>query len=311
MSSSSSGNGGDGGRGRDALNLFDNHGLGFLDDAGLQNYRATDMAAKGAVKEHVNASVPYPTSARFIMGNADEIPGFSAKRFDIPRKSAVLASAHMYRRAVQGSHGPAFLEKLEDKDNLFGADDRPERTALIVSGQLFDPPTYPVTRKKTGLADNKDVWSPEINDAWMLGHIHAGHPFELHSEATATNLFSDHEGRPTATGRELLQTKLAGYEQTALKPTNAVRVQPLEFSSRNASMAKTLRIGDTARLPAGAAKTAVMLHSTPSPWTVATLNSRLPIAQHDFTPTPMPDGGGQVMLFDVRNSGTGGRKKGF
>lgn len=305
MSSSSSGNGGDGRRGREALNYV----LGFLDDADLMAYRATDQAAKRAVKEHVNASVPYPTSARFIMGNADEIPGFSAKRFNIPRESAVLASAEMYQRAVQGSHGPAFLEKLEDKDTLFGANGTPQRTALIQNGQLFDPPNYPVTRKN-GTPDNKDVWSPEINDAWMLGHIHTGHRFELHSAPTETNLFSDSEGRPTATGRELLQTKLAGYKQSALKPSNTVGVRPLEFSSGNASMAKTLRIGDTARLPPVNAKPAVMSHSTPPLLAVATLNNRLPIPQHDFEPIPMPDRSGRVMLFDVRNSGTGGGKKG-
>lgn len=222
--------------------------MDYLSDQDLMNLRLASKGMHQAVTEHVNQTVPYPSKARFIMGNAKDIPEFQAKRFTVPRESAVKASYEMYNKAARGSSGPAFLERIEDKDPVFGPKGTPRRDQLDSNGQLFATPTYPVVRKDSSVVP-KDVWSPQINDAWVMGHVHAQHHFELHSPPTEENLYSSADARPTATGREVLQLRESGYQPTARKPANPINVRPLEFTPSDPATAQRMRIGDTERVP--------------------------------------------------------------
>ena len=66
---------------------------------------------------------------------------------------------------------------------------------------------------------NSDVWSPQVNDAWVQGGIDANKPFYLGSPTTVGNLrtqpYPHHPDFPmTVTYRELSQLKAAGYTRS-------------------------------------------------------------------------------------------------
>ncbi len=56
-----------------------------------------------------------------------------------------------------------------------------------------------------------DVWSLEVNDAWVQGGIDARRNFYLGSPETADNLWDAVNNRPTVMAREIQQLRKAGY----------------------------------------------------------------------------------------------------
>ena len=85
-------------------------------------------------------------------------------------------------------------------------------------GQLFSPPKLdPKSKERT--------WTAQINDAWVLGIIHAGRPVRFLADVIWANLWDDDHNRPTALGREVTQLYNAGYRPVASgdKPTGTDR----------------------------------------------------------------------------------------
>ena len=152
----------------------------------------------------------------------------------------------VYDRAARGP-GPAYYERLPDKDALFGKSRSSRRKGYTDRGQVFKPP---VSRDNTSANFGRGIWSPQINDAWNLGHLHTGHEASLESRPTRANLWERGEGRPTATGREVLQARLAGYSSRALPEKNDVGARPIRFTPgpRGEARRRRARIGDTETL---------------------------------------------------------------
>lgn len=124
----------------------------------------------------------------------------------VRKEEGLSGGWEVYQRANQG-RGDAYIERLPDKQRLFPArtkEEKEKKQRLEEQGSLFKPPSR--SGRKGGM------WSPQINDAWVLGHIHAGRNTRLLSPPTATNLWDYGANRPTATGRESLQLTSAGYQ---------------------------------------------------------------------------------------------------
>ncbi|MEM1180011.1 MAG: hypothetical protein AAGM22_16845 [Acidobacteriota bacterium] len=63
-----------------------------------------------------------------------------------------------------------------------------------------------------GAVMNSNRWTILVNDAWVLGGIHAHTPFYLASPRTLANLYQDDANRLTVTGRELVGLRAFGYQ---------------------------------------------------------------------------------------------------
>lgn len=116
-----------------------------------------------------------------------------------------FASQATYTRTFNAKQtGNAFyMERLGDKDTLFGAKGTTWRSQLENSLSLFTP-------QKMGRGLPR-AWSPQINDSWLIAHLDKGNRGILASPPTKANLWSESDNRPTATGREVLHTLSSGY----------------------------------------------------------------------------------------------------
>jgi len=76
------------------------------------------------------------------------------------------------------------------------------------------------------------TWSPPINDAWVMAHVHHSHCFRLLALPQYEPSFWDEdEKRPTALERELYQLAQAGYKpRLPLETAKPSRVSPLNGS---------------------------------------------------------------------------------
>jgi hypothetical protein len=165
---------------------------------------------------------PYPNPQVFTAATTGHFPKeFKAKRKknDVPLKEALPSAWEQYQLgAKEGSD--VFVERLDDKDKLFpkggSTQQQDEREKLVQSGRLFDP---------------KGKWSPQINDAWTLGAIHRGRGVRMLSPPTSDNLWEPKESRPSALGRELVQSLRAGYQPEGGTP---------DFTSTNPEKRGTL-----------------------------------------------------------------------
>lgn len=132
----------------------------------------------------------------------------------VSKEEGLRGGWEVYNRARRG-RDPAFFERKDHKDTLFPTGrpvDLEYRRNAEQQGSLFKPPRRPGGR-------GQRMWSPQINDAWVLGHIHGGRNAQLLSPATPTNLWDYEANRPTATGRESLQVLNAGYTPSREDPT--------------------------------------------------------------------------------------------
>lgn len=123
------------------------------------------------------------------------------KSWSPKQNSEAAAKTHQRVHSTQ-NHGSFYMERLDDKDTLFGAKGTPNRQKLESSLSLFTPQKMP---------GNKRAWSPQINDAWVIAHLQKGNSGMLASPPTPENLWSLADNRPTATGRELLHVMQSGY----------------------------------------------------------------------------------------------------
>jgi hypothetical protein len=65
---------------------------------------------------------------------------------------------------------------------------------------------------------SKNKWSPQIDDSWILGHIHKKSVILLMFDPSdKTNIYDDKSKRITATGREILIALNNGYKPLANK----------------------------------------------------------------------------------------------
>ncbi len=160
----------------------------------------------------------------------------------VSKEEGLAGGWEVYERAKQG-HGDAYIERLPDKRRLFPTgtkEEREKRQQLEEEGSLFKPPSRP-GRKGGGM------WSPQINDAWVLGHIHAGRDTRLLSSPTATNLWDYDANRPTATGRESLQLMSAGYQSLQGRKKQGLRSRVFFRAPRQDKDAPMAGIGDVDR----------------------------------------------------------------
>lgn len=124
------------------------------------------------------------------------------KTWSAAQNSEAAQKTHQRVHSTQQSHDTFYMERMSDKDTLFGAKGSANRKQLEASLSLFTPQRMP----KAGSA-----WSPQINDAWIMAHLEKGNTGVLASPPTAENLWSKDDNRPTATGRELLHVMQSGY----------------------------------------------------------------------------------------------------
>lgn len=170
------------------------HILGFLDGVDLLNVRATSKAILALACRSARLQVPYRSQARLLTATVSSFKAFSKsdRGQQISKEMAFRESSRLYF-SVTIAVGPAYLELFNEKYFLFT---KKVRETLEPSGRLLKP----------------QYWCPEINDAWILSHVHRNNKFRLMvSPSVLGNFWSSKDKRATAVGRELFQIWSAGY----------------------------------------------------------------------------------------------------
>jgi hypothetical protein len=164
--------------------------LRYCDDEILLKLRLVSIFFNQRIKQHTERQVPYANKIRFTCSVAQEFPlgdhNFSKER--------ALTSGYSLYQSVKVTRRRAFIEPLAEKYFLFN---KKARAILEPEGTLIEP--------KLG-------WTPEVNDCWVLSHIHRGNYFHLLADPSFyPNFWDATQRRPTALGRELFQIMSAGY----------------------------------------------------------------------------------------------------
>jgi hypothetical protein len=184
-----------------------NNLLGFLPPEGHRALREVDHQRRDGVRDFHQARAPHTDKTSFASATTGHYPNSFAKseytNREVDLKSNLGLSWQEYQKGGQiksgDSPGPGYVERMDDNRFLFH-DQRVEpqlRTNLERSGRLFSP--------------SQGIWTPQMNDAWLLGLLHAGLPIHLLSQPDRDCLWDAKEDRPTQTGRELLLMLNSGW----------------------------------------------------------------------------------------------------
>lgn len=177
--------------------------LKFCDHATQRALRATGLLFKQAVKEYCELQTPFKNKTDFVCSVVDVF--WASKNFKTyycryegkykDNFEDVLKAAYDVYQKIKIQGDRAFLQVFTEKYVLFTKDIRADIQPL---GRIISP--------------SSGGWTPEVNDCWILGHIHHRNDFQLLADPSfLPNFWAEREVRPTALGREIYQIWQAGY----------------------------------------------------------------------------------------------------
>src|SRR5690606_6713748 len=181
--------------------------LGFLGPKEHLTLREVDRKSRDRVRDHHQARVPYRSRESFASATTGHYPqSFSKSEYtnrDVNLSKNMSLSWQEYQKGVtlkdRKDDHPGYVERMDDNRFLFHEErvDPRIRQDLEQTGHLFSP--------------SEGIWTPQMNDAWLLGLLHAGLPIHLLSRPDLEALYDFQANRPTQTGRELLLMLHSGW----------------------------------------------------------------------------------------------------
>jgi len=219
-----------------------------------------------AFKRHFATALLIRLGAAAAKGSPDQQTVDAAWKLYEKTRSAPLEAQVFGRHKNNPSDEPGIelfgevFPKIEKK-RLFGlytgresTKERDER--IRKAGFVLKHPTHgrPLSPVEFNFGVTSDVssgsilmmgqsWNLTVNDAWLLGGVHAQQPFYLAFRATYKNIFSDtYKHNLTITGREMLGLLLSGYRlksggeslgevMVCENPTKADRMNLVEYAA--------------------------------------------------------------------------------
>lgn len=168
----------------------------------LLDARTLGRYARAFVDRRAQAMVPYPDEILFRLVNGSSFPDVFAKgnftKEAIAKHENATISWEQYRKTAEGKSAQALIMRIYETEALRTTS--PATPALEAEQVVFRPV---VTGK----------WTPQIDDAWILGHIHHRHQILIVCDPTRrSNFFDEKAKRLTATGREILLALDSGYQ---------------------------------------------------------------------------------------------------
>jgi hypothetical protein len=167
----------------------------------LLNFRKVCKSFKKIAQVFASRVTPIMSLPQYITAYAEEFSDF-AKEGSSKKVTCKDSARHSFSlyidvvgKVLQSKRsGPAYIEIFAEKLILFP---KIKQNTMWEDGRLFNP---------------HGSWTPEINDGWALGNIHAKQDVRLMAQVDhAPNFWDGEKGRPTALGRELIQLWRAGY----------------------------------------------------------------------------------------------------
>lgn len=124
-------------------------------------------------------------------------------------EQAIEICFRTYRNAYRNGLGSMLMGRIE-------------RGGLIGIGDLERANFGTTDYVRSGGVLSSGYWSIPLNDSWLIGGIHAGHPFDVASPLTRENIEDKTSGfRITVTGRELIGLEAFGYTYSNVWPEHS------------------------------------------------------------------------------------------